>query len=153
MLTIPQRLEVFDRDARRGFWEHAVRPELREFVQAAIAFWQSVRHSIPSQAGDSKPRRPAAFFRSRPPDGALGVAHYWSISRRIVELVRTLVILAGVLGPANVVEAIRSPRPFGVDSKTKTDRDGSHQNDLDRVRRFYEAARAEYTALSAKGRT
>lgn len=82
----------------------------------------------------------------RPSDrqvGALGVTHDWRISRRIVELVRTPVILAGGLGPDNVADAIRAVRPAGVDSKTKTDRDGSHTKDLDRVRRFCQAA---YTA-------
>jgi phosphoribosylanthranilate isomerase len=74
--------------------------------------------------------------------GALGVTHDWNISRRIVELVRTPVILAGGLGPENVAEAIRVVRPAGVDSKTKTDQDGSHRKDLDRVRRFYETVRA-----------
>ncbi len=74
--------------------------------------------------------------------GALGVTHDWTISRRIVELVRTPVILAGGLGPDNVAEAILAVRPAGVDSKTKTDQTGSHQKDLDRVRRFYETARA-----------
>jgi len=74
--------------------------------------------------------------------GALGVTHDWTISRRIVELVRTPVILAGGLGPDNVAEAIRSVRPAGVDSKTRTDRDGSHAKDLGRVRRFYEIAKA-----------
>jgi phosphoribosylanthranilate isomerase len=73
--------------------------------------------------------------------GALGVTHDWTISRRIVELVRTPVILAGGLGPDNVAEAIRVVRPAGVDSKTKTDQDGSHAKDLERVRRFHEAAR------------
>jgi phosphoribosylanthranilate isomerase len=74
--------------------------------------------------------------------GALGVTHDWSVSRRIVELVRTPVILAGGLGPDNVADAIRAVRPAGVDSKTKTDHDGSHRKDLDRVRRFHAAARA-----------
>ena len=73
--------------------------------------------------------------------GALGVTHDWTISRRIVELVRTPVILAGGLGPDNVAEAIRAVRPAGVDSKTKTDRDGSQAKDIERVRRFHEAAR------------
>ncbi len=73
--------------------------------------------------------------------GALGVTHDWTISRRIVELVRTPVILAGGLGPDNVAEAILAVRPAGVDSKTKTDQIGSHRKDLDRVRRFYETAR------------
>jgi phosphoribosylanthranilate isomerase len=81
----------------------------------------------------------------RPADrqiGALGVPHDWRISRRIVELARIPVILAGGLGPDNVAEAIQIVRPAGVDSKTKTDRDGSHAKDLERVRRFHEAARA-----------
>jgi len=79
--------------------------------------------------------------------GALGVTHDWSISRRIVEAVKIPVILAGGLGPNNVAEAIRAVRPAGVDSKTKTDRDGSHQKDLDRVRRFQEAAWAATVGL------
>jgi phosphoribosylanthranilate isomerase len=79
--------------------------------------------------------------------GALGITHDWAISRRIVELVRTPVILAGGLGPDNVADAIRAVRPAGVDSKTKTDRDGSHQKDLDRVRRFQEAAWAATVGL------
>jgi phosphoribosylanthranilate isomerase len=81
----------------------------------------------------------------RPSDrqiGALGITHDWSISRSIVEFVRAPVILAGGLGPENVAEAIRVVGPAGVDSKTKTDRAGSHAKDIDRVRRFLEAARA-----------
>jgi phosphoribosylanthranilate isomerase len=80
--------------------------------------------------------------------GALGVTHDWTISRRIVELVRTPAILAGGLGPNNVADAIGNVRPAGVDSKTKTDQDGSHAKDLDRVRRFHEAARAAFTELT-----
>jgi len=72
--------------------------------------------------------------------GALGVTHDWRISRRIVELVRTPVILAGGLGPDNVRDAIRAVAPAGVDSKTRTDRDGLHAKDIDKVRRFREAA-------------
>jgi phosphoribosylanthranilate isomerase len=80
--------------------------------------------------------------------GAVGVPHDWRISRRIVDAVRVPAILAGGLGPDNVAEAIRTVRPAGVDSKTKTDRDGSHAKDLDRVRRFHEAAR---TAAVGRG--
>jgi phosphoribosylanthranilate isomerase len=79
--------------------------------------------------------------------GALGVTHDWAISRRIVEFVRTPVILAGGLGPDNVAEAIRAVRPAGVDSKTKTDREGSHQKDLERVRCFQEGAWAATVGL------
>jgi phosphoribosylanthranilate isomerase len=73
--------------------------------------------------------------------GALGLTHDWGISRRIVEEVRVPVILAGGLGPDNVADAIEAVRPVGVDSKTKTDQDGSHAKDLERVRRFHAAAR------------
>jgi phosphoribosylanthranilate isomerase len=74
--------------------------------------------------------------------GALGITHDWRISRRIVERVRTPIILAGGLGPDNVADAIRAVRPAGIDSKTKTDQDGSHAKDLERVKRFREAALA-----------
>jgi phosphoribosylanthranilate isomerase len=79
--------------------------------------------------------------------GALGITHDRAISRRIVELVKKPVILAGGLGPENVADAIGAVPPAGVDSKTKTDRDGSHQKDLDRVRRFQEAAWAATVGL------
>ncbi|WP_428531585.1 phosphoribosylanthranilate isomerase [Rhodopila sp.] len=74
--------------------------------------------------------------------GALGVTHDWSISRQIVRSVRTPVILAGGLGPDNVAAAIRAVRPAGVDSKTRTDKRGSHDKDIDQVRRFHAAAAA-----------
>jgi phosphoribosylanthranilate isomerase len=72
--------------------------------------------------------------------GAQGVTHDWSISRTIVETVRTPVILAGGLGPDNVIEAIRLVRPAGVDSKTRTDCEGTHMKDLEKVEAFYRAA-------------
>ncbi len=73
--------------------------------------------------------------------GAQGLAHDWSISRRIALSVKTPVILAGGLGPANVAEAIGAVHPAGVDSKTKTDIPGTHAKDLDLVRRFHRAAK------------
>ena len=74
--------------------------------------------------------------------GALGRTHDWRISRRIVETVAVPAILAGGLGPDNVEDAIRAVAPAGVDSKTKTDRAGSHAKDLAKVRAFVEAAKA-----------
>jgi phosphoribosylanthranilate isomerase len=74
--------------------------------------------------------------------GALGITHDWSISRQIVESVRVPVILAGGLGPDNVAEAIRIVRPAGVDSKTRTDRDGTHAKDLRKVQLFHARAKA-----------
>ena len=45
--------------------------------------------------------------------GALGVIHSWELDRRIVESVRTPVIIAGGLGPENVRDAIRAACPAG----------------------------------------
>lgn len=47
--------------------------------------------------------------------GGTGRTHNWEISRRIVETVDKPVFLAGGLKAANVQEAIRRVRPFGVD--------------------------------------
>jgi phosphoribosylanthranilate isomerase len=75
--------------------------------------------------------------------GALGVTHSWEIDRKIVESVRIPSIIAGGLGPDNVAEAIKTVRPAGVDSKTKTDKDdGSHTKDLQKVERFVARAKS-----------
>jgi phosphoribosylanthranilate isomerase len=75
--------------------------------------------------------------------GALGVTHDWELDRQIVESVGIPVIIAGGLAPENVADAIKSVRPAGVDSKTRTDKtDGSHTKDLDKVRQFVELAKA-----------
>jgi phosphoribosylanthranilate isomerase len=77
-----------------------------------------------------------------PQIGALGVAHSWELDRRIIESVRTPVIIAGGLGPENVRDAILASCPAGVDSKTKTDKsDGTHTKDLHKVSAFVTAAR------------
>jgi phosphoribosylanthranilate isomerase len=67
--------------------------------------------------------------------GATGVIHNWDISRRIVEEISTPIILAGGLGPENVDAAIRMVYPAGVDSKTMTDKTGSHRKDLQKSKR------------------
>ena len=55
--------------------------------------------------------------------GGTGRTHDWSISRAIREAVDKPLYLAGGLGPANVAQAIREVRPFGVDvcSGVRTD--------------------------------
>ena len=76
--------------------------------------------------------------------GASGATHDWSVSRAIVASVRVPVILAGGLSPENVADAIRTVRPWGVDSLTHTNRvlpDGTLRKDLDRVAAFVAAAR------------
>lgn len=76
--------------------------------------------------------------------GASGKTHDWGISRAIVQQSRVPVILAGGLSPENVAEAIRTVRPWGVDSLTHTNRalpGGGFRKDIELVRRFAAAAR------------
>lgn len=75
--------------------------------------------------------------------GALGTTHDWGLDRRIVKSVNIPAIIAGGLGPENVVAAIAASRPAGVDSKTRTDRaDGTHTKDFAKVDAFVAAARS-----------
>jgi len=73
--------------------------------------------------------------------GAQGFVHDWALSARIVQSVRAKVILAGGLGPDNVAGAIAQVCPYGVDSKTRTDRDDGGGKDMDRVRAFVQIAK------------
>jgi phosphoribosylanthranilate isomerase len=73
--------------------------------------------------------------------GALGRAHDWRLSRRVVEEIGIPAILAGGLGPENVAAAIAAVGPAGVDSKTRTDRGDGAGKDLDKVRDFLAAAK------------
>ena len=79
--------------------------------------------------------------------GASGVTHDWAISREIVQQSRIPVILAGGLSPENVAEAIRTVKPWGVDSLTHTNQllpDGGFRKDLLRVHQFAMAARGTW---------
>jgi phosphoribosylanthranilate isomerase len=74
--------------------------------------------------------------------GATGLTHDWSLSRRVVDAVAAPVILAGGLGPHNIVEAIDAVAPAGVDSETHTSRsDDRRRKDPDLVVRFVAAVR------------
>ncbi|MDP2692320.1 MAG: phosphoribosylanthranilate isomerase [bacterium] len=74
--------------------------------------------------------------------GATGETHDWNLSRKIVESVSTPVILAGGLGVDNLAEAILKVKPFGVDSKSKTDKVGSREKDIEKVKEFVKIAKA-----------
>ncbi len=76
--------------------------------------------------------------------GATGLTHDWSISREIVRRIgpRARVILAGGLVAANVAEAIRAVRPWGVDSNTGTNLTGDPvAKDWAKVAAFVAAAK------------
>ncbi len=72
--------------------------------------------------------------------GVTGKVHDWEVSRRIVDRCSTPVVLAGGLNPDNVVEAIRTVRPWGVDSNTPLNLCRG-KKDLDKVRAFIDIAR------------
>ncbi len=52
--------------------------------------------------------------------GGTGKIHNWDISRKIVDEYKIPIILAGGLNPDNVVGAIKSVRPYGVDVNSGT---------------------------------
>jgi phosphoribosylanthranilate isomerase len=80
--------------------------------------------------------------------GITGRTCDWDVAAELVRTSGIPVILAGGLGPDNVAESIRQTRPAGVDSCTLTNAVGRDrrpvrfQKDLERVRRFVEAARS-----------
>jgi phosphoribosylanthranilate isomerase len=47
--------------------------------------------------------------------GGTGRTHNWALSRRIRETIEVPLFLAGGLSPTNIVEAISTVQPFGVD--------------------------------------
>ncbi len=84
--------------------------------------------------------------------GATGLTHDWSLSRCIVQSVEIPVILAGGLTPENVGEAIRTVRPWGVDSNTATNIDGDPvAKDMELVRAFLQAARQAWQREGDRG--
>lgn len=75
--------------------------------------------------------------------GAAGVTHDWNLSAEIVRQAHCKVILAGGLGPDNIEEAIRTVRPWGVDSFTKTSDkfpDGTSKKNPQKIKLFIERA-------------
>lgn len=87
---------------------------------------------------------------SQPVEGFVGITGetcHWDIARELVTHSETQVILAGGLSPENVYDGIRSVKPAGVDSCTRTNRLDDRgrpirfQKDIERVRRFVEEAR------------
>jgi phosphoribosylanthranilate isomerase len=125
---------------------------LRARLPEGLPIMQAVSVVGPESVGEARAYAEVADYLildTQAPDipgvGASGVTHDWSISRAIVEAVRVPVILAGGLSAANVADAIRAVRPWGVDSLTHTNRPlpgGGFRKDLEKVRAFIAAAHA-----------
>ncbi|MEZ4707132.1 MAG: phosphoribosylanthranilate isomerase [Caldilineaceae bacterium] len=73
--------------------------------------------------------------------GATGATHDWSISAEIVRRLNLPVILAGGLSADNVGQAIRTVKPWCVDSFSHTNLTGTRRKDPVKVKAFVEAAR------------
>ncbi len=56
--------------------------------------------------------------------GGTGIPHNWEISKEVVMNAGMPVILAGGLNPANVGDAVRSVRPYAVDTASGVETDG-----------------------------
>ncbi len=96
------------------------------------------------------PRSPVSGFT-----GITGKPCDWKVAADLVRQSGIPVILAGGLGPENVMEAIRAVRPAGVDSCTGTnarDSDGMpirFQKDLRRVKCFVDQVRSAEKAFAS----
>ncbi|MDI6783553.1 MAG: phosphoribosylanthranilate isomerase [bacterium] len=79
--------------------------------------------------------------------GATGKTHNWSISKRLVEVSKRPIILAGGLNPENVAQAIQLVHPAGVDSHTGVEgSDG--RRDREKVRKFVTEARKAFATAN-----
>lgn len=81
--------------------------------------------------------------------GATGITHDWAVSADVVDAVTTPVVLAGGLGPHNVLAAIQSVSPAGVDSETLTStQDDRRRKDLAKVETFIALAKGSAPATA-----
>jgi phosphoribosylanthranilate isomerase len=69
--------------------------------------------------------------------GGTGRTHNWGLSRKIVEQCEKPVFLAGGLKPENVVEAIETVQPFGLDLCSGVRTEG--KLDLRKLEKFFNA--------------
>lgn len=106
---------------------------LRELLPPEVALMKAIHVAGPESIKAAQAFAAVSQFllldtkvRGMPGVGATGVTHDWSISREIVRRIgpRAKVILAGGLVPDNLAEAIRTVRPWGVDSNTGTNLPG-----------------------------
>ena len=83
--------------------------------------------------------------------GVAGVTHDWGMDKKIVEEVAPCkVIMAGGLGPDNVYEAIKTVRPYGVDSFTKTSDKlpgGDSKKNPEKIKGFVEEAQRAFREI------
>ncbi|NCC24654.1 MAG: phosphoribosylanthranilate isomerase [Deltaproteobacteria bacterium] len=82
--------------------------------------------------------------------GATGKTHDWDVSRRIVEISPRPVILAGGLNPDNILLAVETISPQGVDAHTGLE-DERGFKDKKKVRAFVDKARQALARCRTSG--
>ncbi len=88
--------------------------------------------------------------------GITGITCDWIVARKLIELTRLPVILAGGLSPDNVYEAAVKTRPYGVDSCTRTNATDDKgqvvrfKKNLEKVRRFVDETRRAETRVESE---
>ncbi len=129
--------------------------ELRRSLPAGVSLMKAIAVAGPESVDVALQFAPVADIllldtgvKGLPGVGATEVVHDWNVSRQIVAAIKaaphlqTKVILAGGLTAANVAEAIRVVRPWGVDSNTGTNIPGDPvKKDLTRVGEFVKQAK------------
>jgi len=85
----------------------------------------------------------AVLFDAHDPErlGGTGVTADWAAARAVVEALKVPVVLAGGLTPENVADAIRTVRPYAVDTASGVEHAPGVKDEA-RMRRFLEAVRA-----------
>lgn len=73
--------------------------------------------------------------------GGTGRTHDWNISKAIVKSIDVPVILAGGLNPENIVEAIRTVQPYGVDVNSGVSKSNGAK-DHEKLRQFITRAKS-----------
>lgn len=73
--------------------------------------------------------------------GGTGLTHDWAVSKKMIELYDKPVILAGGLTPENVVGAIKTVKPFGVDVNSGV-KGADGFKDLEKLRLFIANAKS-----------
>jgi phosphoribosylanthranilate isomerase len=74
--------------------------------------------------------------------GGTGKTHDWNISQSVVRSIPLPVILAGGLNPENIVEAIRTVQPYGVDVNSGVSKAGGIK-DHEKLRLFIARAKSQ----------
>ena len=85
---------------------------------------------------------PQRFLFEGPVSGA-GAAADWNVATELAR--QSQLILAGGLSPANVAEAVRRVRPFGVDVSSGVEREPGIKDPV-KIEEFVRAARASIAA-------